>query len=73
MVPPMFYAQVPEAIRYSDFNVKKHVDGIKGDKAETPTTYLGAGLKLRQINGTKCWTMSSHAYVQAAVKNVQEK
>ena len=35
MVPPMFYAQVPEAVRYSDFNVKKHVDGIKGDKAES--------------------------------------
>ena len=35
MVPPMFYTQVPEAVRYSDFNVKKHVDGIKGDKAES--------------------------------------
>ena len=39
MVPPMFYGQVPEAVKLSEFNVKKHQDGVKGDIAESKMFY----------------------------------
>ena len=39
MVPPMFYGQVPEAVQFSDFNVKKHLDGVRGDIAEREVFY----------------------------------
>ena len=39
MVPPMFYGQIPEAIKLSKFNVKKYVDGVKGDMAERKMFY----------------------------------
>ena len=39
MVPPMFYGQIPEAIKLSQFKVKKHLDGVKGDIAERKMFY----------------------------------
>ena len=39
MVPPMFYGQIPEAIKLSEFHVKKHLDGVKGDTAERKMFY----------------------------------
>ena len=35
MVPPMFYSEVPEAIKLEEFNVPKHKDRVKGDIAES--------------------------------------
>ena len=35
MVPPMFYSEVPEAIKLEEFNVQKHKDRVKGDIAES--------------------------------------
>ena len=46
---------------------------IKNGKVEPPEMYLGAKLKRRQLGNYECWTMSSYDYVQAAIKNVQEK
>ena len=46
---------------------------FKGDEVEVPSTYLDTGLKFRQLDGVGCCTMSSNAYVQVAVKKVQEK
>jgi hypothetical protein len=59
---------------------EKTIEGIqkvfklKGDKAEAPDMYLGVTLeKKMNSNGTKCWTMSPQKYVDAAVRNVEEK
>jgi hypothetical protein len=58
----------------------KTIDGLqkvfklKGDKAEAPDMYLGVGLEKKEnSNGTKCWTMSPQKYVDASVKNVEDK
>ena len=45
---------------------------FKNDKIELPEFYLGAKLQEKPINNIKCWTVSSHDYVKAAIKNVQE-
>ena len=60
-------------------NPQQIMDGIqdrfkfKGGKATVPENYLGSKLKFRQINGYGCWTISSYDYVQAAIKNIEEK
>lgn len=46
---------------------------FKNDEVAPPVTYLGARLQYKEINGAKCWTMSSVDYVNAAVKNIEEK
>ena len=46
---------------------------IKGNKIEEPSTYLGATVEKKQMNGYTCWTMSSTAYIKAAIANVEEK
>ena len=45
---------------------------LKNDKIETPEFYLGANLQCKDINGYKCWTVTSQDYIKAAVKNVEE-
>ncbi|KAI2513326.1 Reverse transcriptase (RNA-dependent DNA polymerase) [Fragilaria crotonensis] len=45
---------------------------FKNDKIELPEFYLGAKLQEKSINNIKCWTVSSHNYVKAAIQNVQE-
>ena len=43
------------------------------DKVTPPKNYLGAILDEKHINGKPCWTMSSVAYVKAAIENVRKK
>ena len=43
---------------------------IKGNKIKEPSTYLGATVEKKQMNGYTCWTMSSTAYIKAAIANV---
>jgi Reverse transcriptase (RNA-dependent DNA polymerase) len=45
---------------------------LKNDKIETPEFDLGAKLQQKDINGYKCWTITSQDYIKAAVKNVEE-
>ena len=45
---------------------------LKNDKIEPPTSYLGAKLAYKVMNGTERWTVSSEEYLKAAVKNVEE-
>ncbi|KAI2511710.1 Reverse transcriptase (RNA-dependent DNA polymerase) [Fragilaria crotonensis] len=45
---------------------------FKNDKVQLPEFYLGAKLQEKFLNGKKCWTVSSHDYVKASIKNVQE-
>ena len=56
------------------------IDGIqsvfklKGGSAARPDMYLGVSLEQKtNSQGTKCWTMSPEKYVDASVKNVEEK
>ena len=52
----------------------KAIFKLKGDKAEVPDMYLGAGIvEVANEYGTKCWTMTSEKYVSAAVKNVEDE
>jgi hypothetical protein len=54
-------SQIKESIKFKNIEIKP------------PSTYLGATLKLKSIEGTTCWNMSSSKYVHAAITNVQEK
>jgi hypothetical protein len=46
---------------------------LKGGKYGPPMSYLGAQLsKMTNANGTECWTLSSHKYIEESVKTVQE-
>ena len=44
---------------------------FKNGRIETPEFYLGAKLQRKEINGVKCWTITSQDYVKAAVANVE--
>ena len=47
---------------------------LKGDKIAPPEDYLGAVLaKMKNRNGTECWTQSADKYLAASVKNVEDK
>lgn len=46
---------------------------FKNDEIAPPDMYLGSKLQYQQFNGTKCWTMSSDKYVNAAIENVEAK
>jgi hypothetical protein len=46
---------------------------FKDDKMEPPDVYIGSNLEKKVFNGVKCWTMSSHKYVNAAVEKVEKK
>ena len=46
---------------------------LKGNKAEEPTMYLGAGIsKMTNDSGDTCWAMSSEKYCTAAIQNVED-
>ena len=44
----------------------------KNDKVEEPSSYLGARLQKKVINGWECWTVTSLDYVKSAVATVEE-
>lgn len=46
---------------------------FKNDEIAPPDMYLGSKLENKHFNGTKCWTMSSAKYVNAAIENVENK
>ena len=50
----------------------KRIFKFKNDKVEEPSSYLGARLKKKVINGWDCWTVMSLDYVKAAVATVEE-
>ena len=45
---------------------------FKKDLIEPPGNYLGARLKMKEIDDVVCWTISSHDYIQAAIKTIEE-
>ena len=59
-----------------DFTIKglEHVFELKGEKAERPSIYLGATLKIvKHESVTGCWTMSSEDYVKMAIQTVEDQ
>ena len=64
------------SISHDPNTVMDHIQAnfkFKDNKVEPPDMYLGAKLKKRRLGNYECWTMSSYEYIQAAIKNVQEK
>ena len=49
---------------------KKDRVKFKNGKIAEPEMYLGARLCKKEINGKKCWTISSAEYLNSVVKNV---
>jgi hypothetical protein len=45
---------------------------LKNNKIEEPSSYLGARLQKKKINGIECWSITSVDYVKAGVENVEE-
>lgn len=46
---------------------------FKNNAIVEPEMYLGARLKKRKLGTYECWTMNSNDYIQAAIKNVEER
>ena len=46
---------------------------LKDDKIAKPDVYLGAQLGKMVVDEVKCWKMSAEKYVNASVKNVEER
>ena len=44
---------------------------FKNDKIEEPSSYLGARLARKSINGIECWTITSVDYIRAAIDTVE--
>ena len=60
-------------------NPKKILEDLKGkdikyknDEIKPPDMYLGARLKVRDLEGTECWTITSHDYIKVAVETVKQ-
>ena len=75
----MVLCYVDDVLAISDMPMRT-MDGIrsvfkfKDDKAEVPDVYLGATLsQAKTETGTKCWSMSSEKYVNAAIENLESK
>lgn len=54
------------ALIAKDFRFKK-------DEIKPPEIYLGARLERKLLNGKQVWKMSSTDYLNAAIKNVEER
>ena len=71
----LVYADEISAIYHDPTSIMNHIGNdfkLKNDKVEPPSTYLDAKLKMRNLNGEPCWTISSYDYIQSAIKNVQQ-
>ena len=57
-------------------DVLKSLEGgtvkYKNDIIEPPKMYLGAKLQLKEINGGRCWTITSLDYINVAIKTIEE-
>ena len=70
MVPPMFYGDVPEAVRLSDFIVNKHLDKVRGDIAER-TVYYGFK-EYFESTGDDVLIIHSHKFLNKASTNEKD-
>jgi len=65
----LVYVDDISVISHDPTSIMNH---IKNDKFEPSSTYLCAKLKIRNLNGKPCWTISSYDYIHSAIKNVQQ-
>ena len=70
MVPPMFYGDVPEAVRLSDFKVNKYLDKVRGDIAER-TVYYGFK-EYFESTGDDVLIIHSHKFLNKASTNEKD-
>ena len=70
MVPPMFYGEVPEAIKFSEFRVSKYTDRVKGDFAESIMYY--ALKEYFGSNGDDVLIVHSHKFLNMAGNNEKD-
>ena len=70
MVPPMFYGDVPEAIRLSEFKVDKHLDRVRGDIAERAMYF--ALKNYFESNGDDVSIIHSHKFLNKASSNEKD-
>ena len=60
MVPPMFYGEVPQAIKLSEYNVEKHQAKVWGDIAERKVFY--ALQEYYKMTGDDALVVHSHKF-----------
>lgn len=56
-------------------DIMKEIQGevkFKKDKIEPPDIYLGARLKLKEIDNIVCWTISSSDYIKSAIETIEK-
>ena len=70
MVPPMFFGEVPEAVRPSEYKVKKHLDKVRGDVAER-TVYF-AFKKYFESTGDDVLVIHSHKFLKKETNNEKD-
>jgi hypothetical protein len=71
----MTYVDDLIAVSHNPMGIMKEIETtfkFKGNKIEEPSSYLGARLQKKNINGWDCWTITSQDYVNAAVANVEK-
>ena len=70
IVPPMFYGEVPQAVRLNKFNVEKHQDKVRGDIAER-TMYFALKDYYKSI-GDDVLIIHSHTFFKKASTNEKD-
>jgi hypothetical protein len=71
----MTYVDDLIAVSYNPMGIMKEIETtfkFKGNKIEETSSYLGARLQKKNINGWGCWTITSQDNVNAAVVNVEK-
>ena len=70
MVPPMFYGEIPEAIKLSEVKNIRRIDSIKGDIAES--TMFHALKKYFTLAGDDVLIVHSHKFLHNASINEKD-
>ena len=70
MVPPMFYGEVPEAIKLTEIRTEKHTDRVKGDLAESKMYY--ALKEYYALNGDDVLIVHSHKFLHKKSNNEKD-
>ena len=70
MVPPMFYAQIPEAVKPEEFNLPNYEDNVRGDIAENKAFH--ALKEYFSQNGDDVVIVHSHKFLAKSSPNEKD-
>jgi hypothetical protein len=70
LVPPMFFGEVPEAIKRSEYKVPKYLDKVRGDIAESKVYH--ALKKYFEANGDDVVIVHSHKFLHKDSNNEKD-